>query len=175
VGNYTLSKQNVAGWFDGADFKQGDDYLLHSLAYTIDGLFDIGIFLKEEKFIHAAKHALNQILKNMEKNGRIPARLDNHWQPAASYACLTGIAQIAITSLKIFEYTKHERYYNKAYQAKEYLKACQNNMDNTPVAKGALWGSWPICGDYGKYQALNWPPKFMADLLMRFIKLEQKK
>ncbi|OGG87263.1 hypothetical protein A3B87_00120 [Candidatus Kuenenbacteria bacterium RIFCSPHIGHO2_02_FULL_39_13] len=175
VGNYTLSKQNMDGWFDGADFKQGDDYLLHPLAYTIDGLLDIGILLKEEKFIHAAKHALNQILKNMEENGRIPARLDKNWQPAASYACLTGIAQIAISSLKIFEYTKHEWYYNKAHQAKEYLKACQNNMDNAPVAKGALWGSWPICGDYGKYQALNWPPKFMADLLMKFIKLEQKK
>ena len=52
---------------------------------------------------------------------------------------------------------------------KEFLKTCQNNFDPKMGGLGGVWGSWPIDGEYGQYQQLNWAAKYFADLLLEFI------
>jgi hypothetical protein len=174
AGDFTLKMQNSNGWFDGADFAGGKDSLLHTLAYTIDGLWDTGKLLNEEKFLSAARHALDGALSAMDEKGKIPGRLNERWEGMADWACLTGIAQIGITAMKLYEHCQDKKYLLAAIKIKEFLKACQNNnQDSIGGGKGAIWGSWPISGGYGQYEALNWAAKFFADLLMLVIKSEE--
>jgi len=166
VADFTISKQNNKGWFEGADFKKTDSALLHTIAYTIDGLWDVGILLNEEKYENSAKKALDGVLSQMDDRGSIPGRLDVNWNKSTNWACLTGIAQIGVTCLKVYKKTGNNDYLEAALKAKDFLKTCQNNYDDKHGDPGAMWGSWPISGEYGQYEALNWATKYFVDLLI---------
>lgn len=167
---YTVSQQNENSWFKDADFEVRDDYLLHTIGYTIDGLWDIGVLLKHDKFLNSAQQALDQVINQMDDQGKIPGRLNSQWQGTVDWVCLTGSAQIGVTCMKVYRKTHDQKYFEAAAKLKEFLKTCQNNFDeNYGGGLGAVWGSWPIKGKYGQYQALNWPAKYFADLLIEFI------
>ena len=168
--DYVLNQQQDNGWINQADFKSGNDVLLHPLAYTIDGLWEIGKILKEEKYLMAAKKSLDQVIGQISQEGKIAGRLDKNWLPTVTWSCLTGIAQIAETCCKVYETSDEVKYLNSAKLAKEYLKSCQNNFDNRFGGLGAVWGSWPINGGYCPNQALNWAAKYFTDLLIYFVK-----
>lgn len=176
TGQFTIKMQNENGWFKNCDFEERDDVLLHTIVYTIDGLWDMGVLLEENKFLSSAKLALDGVLSQMDNKGYIPGRLNSQWQGTVSWACLTGIAQIAVACLKVYKKEHEKKYLKTALLAKEFLKTCQNNLDETQGGGlGALWGSWPIWGEYGQYQALNWPVKYFADLLIEILKLNVPK
>ena len=169
AGEATLRAQQENGWFDDCDFWDKEQPLLHTIGYTIDGLWDIGEVLGEEKFMRGAKRALDAVLLQMDKRGNIPGRLDRDWNGAVSWACLTGIAQIGVTAMKAYKKYDDVSYKEKAARAKEFLKSCQNNFDEKiGGGVGAVWGSWPISGGYQGYQSLNWAAKYFADLLLSF-------
>jgi len=163
---FTVSMQNDSGWFEGADFKKTDSALLHTIAYTIDGLWDVGILLDEEKFLNSAKKGLDGVLSQMNDRGFIPGRMDSDWNASADWACLTSIAQIGVACVKVYKKGGNKKYLEAALKAKDFLKTCQNNFNDEHGGLGALWGSWPISGGYGKYEALNWAVKYFADLLI---------
>lgn len=175
VAKHTLTLQEENGWFRDADFEPRDDYLLHTIAYTIDGLWDIGQFLDKKEFSTSSIKALDGVISAMDKLGKIPARLNKDWHSNLRWYCLTGIAQIGLTSLKVYQTTKDKKYLSAAKRAKEFLKTTQNNLDSDFGGLGAIYGSWPIRGQYGQYQALNWPAKFFADLLILTMQLEHVK
>ncbi|NCN22249.1 methyltransferase domain-containing protein [Candidatus Falkowbacteria bacterium] len=170
VAEHTLSMQEQNGWFKDCDFKDPENPLLHTIAYTIDGLFDIGTILNEEKYCHAAIISLEAVLKTMAENGELAGRFNRDWQKASSWSCLTGMAQIGVTSMKVYKKTGNKYYLSSAEKIIDYLKARQNVSDKSLAPLGSIWGSWPIDGAYGHYQALNWAAKYFADLLIENIK-----
>ncbi|PIR12978.1 hypothetical protein COV49_03680 [Candidatus Falkowbacteria bacterium CG11_big_fil_rev_8_21_14_0_20_39_10] len=169
VADTTIKAQNKNFWFKDADFIKSKDALLHTIAYTIDGLWDVGELLEEEEILKKAKKSLDCVLSKTDEKGRIPGRLSGNWRPTVDWICLTGVAQIGVTAMKIYNKTGEKKYLIKAEKIKEFLKTCQNNLDENFGGKGAVWGSWPISGEYGKYEALNWPVKYFIDLLLGFI------
>ncbi|MBI3290803.1 methyltransferase domain-containing protein, partial [Candidatus Falkowbacteria bacterium] len=126
VGDFTVSKQEANGWFSEADFEERDDYLLHTIAYTIDGLWDTGELLNEERFLNSAKKALAGVISASDEKGRIPGRLNSTWQGESDWLCLTGLAQIGVTCVKVYHRTQEEKYLDLAKKIKEFLKTCQN-------------------------------------------------
>ncbi len=48
-----------------------------------------------------------------------------------------------------------------------FLKRTQNRHGREPGVRGGIKGSWPVGGDYGAYEVLNWATKFFVDALMR--------
>lgn len=167
AGNAVLATQNDRGWF--ANCSLDDDVgsaLLHTVAYTIDGLLDMGKALGENEFNTAAIAALDGVLNQLGERGYLPGRFDERWQPTVDWACLTGIAQIGIVAAKVHRQTGDVRYLQAAGKMREYLKARQNNLSDDFSGRGALWGSWPVSGGFAPYQAINWAAKYFADLLM---------
>ena len=71
--------------------------------------------------------------------------------------------------------SRRDLYYNAAMKMKEFLKTCQNNIDSQRGGGiGAVWGSWPISGGYGKYESLNWAAKYFVDLLSESLQNDSK-
>ncbi|MEK7585327.1 MAG: methyltransferase domain-containing protein [Patescibacteria group bacterium] len=175
VGDFTLKQQLVNGWFGGSDFRSKDDALLHTIAYTIDGLWDTGTLLKNERLLASARKSLDGVITQMDELGFLPGRLTKDWQGATTWACLTGMAQIGVTCLKVYRTTAEKKYLTASRLIKDYLKTCQNNLNPKYGGLGAVWGSWPISGQYGQYQALNWAAKYFADLLLSSIETTNEK
>jgi len=170
---YALNNQNEVGWFKGADFQDRPDALLHTLAYTIDGLLEAGILLKDDKFIDSAKMSADALIKIVRPNGFMPGRYFSDWSAKANWSCLTGQAQMGIIWLKFFNLTGDKKYLQAAIVVKDFIKQRQNTSKPNLGGLGAIWGSWPVGGAYQPYQAINWAAKFYADLLIELGKVQK--
>lgn len=87
------------------------------------------------------------------------------WSAGANWACLTGTAQIACCWLLLSDITRQPRYASAAFKANEFLRRSVR-IDGPPEMRGAVKGSLPVSGGYGRYQYLSWAGKFLADSLI---------
>jgi hypothetical protein len=97
-----------------------------------------------------------------EANGRLPGRLDRGFRAAAPWACLTGIVQIAHCWLLLYRLTRDARYLDAGRRANAYVRRTIH-LDGNPDTRGGVKGAFPVDGDYGQWEFLNWAAKFCID------------
>jgi len=163
---FVLTKQRSNGWFEECCLDDNTRPLLHTIAYTMEGLLEAGVSLGDERFTSAARQAADALLARQLPNGSLSGRFDSEWNGTATWSCLTGDAQTAIVWLRLHELTDDARYLQAARRMNRYLSTTQNLDAADPGIRGGIKGSQPIWGEYGPYEYLNWAAKFFADSLM---------
>ena len=167
------TKQQPNGWFADCDntIKRNDNPILHTIAYTIDGLLDAGIILEREDFVNAAKKAANKLLDIYNNNGYLNGRYDCNWQGHED-PIITGYAQMAIIWMKLYKLTKNKSYLNSAFQMNRQLFWLQWD-EECPVEaiRGSLSGSFPLWGKYEPFSFPNWGTKYFVDAIILEIEL----
>lgn len=160
-------RQRPNGWFEDCDNTAhlNSQPITHTIAYTIDGLLDVGRSLQNEAFINAAALSANKLFSIFNTKKYLSARFDSNWRGTADYVCLTGCAQIAIIWLKLFELTENVQYLNAGLKLNDFLISCQCNIDNRDI-HGAIPGSFPAWGAYAKFGYPNWATKYFIDSLL---------
>ena len=164
----TENKQYKNGWFEDCDntIKRNDKPILHTIAYTVEGLLESGILLNDTKFIDAARKSSDKLLEFFTVNNYLNGRYDADWT-GSEYLITTGCAQIAIVWMKFFRITGELRYLQSAIRMNDLLIFIQNR--NTPEkadTEGALPGSYPLWGKYEPFCFPNWATKFFLDSLL---------
>jgi hypothetical protein len=99
------------------------------------------------------------------KNGFLPGRLDQNWRGTVRWACLTGSVQIAHCWLLLYRATNDTRFRDAGISANAYVRRTIQ-IDGPAERRGGIKGSFPVSGDYGQYQYLNWAAKFFIDANM---------
>jgi hypothetical protein len=169
-------KQNDNGWFDDCDntIKHNDRPILHTIAYTIDGLIDSGEILGDETYYSAGKKAAEALLKVYLSHGRMWGRYNKDWRGSEHFIC-TGGAQMAIIWLKIYQLTLEECYLEAAGRMIDLLIYIQQRgkADNKET-RGAIPGSFPVWGKYEPFAFPNWATKFFADALFMFYQISER-
>jgi uncharacterized protein YyaL (SSP411 family) len=163
---YCLSRQQPNGWFHDCCLDDPARPLLHTIAYTMQGLYEIGRLTQRDEFIAAARLTADAQLALLRPDGFLPGRQDAQFQPASSWACLTGIAQTSIVWRALFHRTQDTRYRDAANLANRYLLAHHDIRNADLRLRGGVPGSWPVSGGYGRLQILNWATKFFVDALL---------
>jgi hypothetical protein len=163
---FVLTKQRPNGWFEECCLDDNTRPLLHTIAYTMEGLFEAGLALGEERYQTAAQIAADALLARQRADGSLAGRFDQEWNDSAKWSCLTGDAQTAIVWLRLLETTGDQRYLGAAERMNRYLSSTQNLSARDPGIFGGIKGSQPIWGGYGAYEYLNWAAKFFADALI---------
>lgn len=165
---WVLKNQHDNGWFDNAAFtlRTRAHPFTHTIAYTIRGVFETGLCLKEDKYIRAAFKSAESLLNIMEPGGFFRATYGPDWQNGAPSSCLTGNAQISIIFLRLFNLTGESKYLKAAKLLNRYLMARQDIHSKDKRIRGALAGSYPVWGNYQKLAFPNWATKFLVDALM---------
>ncbi len=169
-GEYCLSQQHANGWFPQCCLTDPTSPLLHTLAYAMQGLLEIGRLTGREDMTEGARRLADSLLEVMAADGFIPGRLNADLSAGADWCCLTGTAQTSIVWSELFLLTADKRYGEAAAAANRYLMARHDIRNPDLRLRGGLPGSWPSWGDYGPLQILNWATKFLVDALA----LEQK-
>ncbi|MFH1305063.1 MAG: glycosyltransferase [Candidatus Omnitrophota bacterium] len=167
---WTLSNQSDNGWFGQCAFQKDVFPNTHTIAYTIKGLFESGIILKERKYIEKAQRTADALLGVQKKDGSLSGIFDPDWKGTVWWSCLTGNAQISIVWLKLYQLTWEDKYLSAAEKTLGYLKGLQNIKTKNNGIRGAISGSAPIWGGYDRFNYMNWMTKFFADALL----LEEK-
>ncbi len=162
------NKQLENGWFLDCDntIHRNDRPILHTIAYTVDGLLDSADYLKDDRYFDSGKLAADRLLDEFETKGWLYGRYDRNWV-GSEHPLLTGWAQISICWLKIFRKTGDRKYLLAASRMNSLLVSAQiRTAGGSGGIAGALTGSWPVWGRYEKFACPNWATKYFADALM---------
>lgn len=162
---YCLSRQRPNGWLPDCCLSDARAPLLHTLAYSMQGLIGIGKITGGDHLIAGASLLADAQLGVMRTDGFIPGRQRDDFSAAANWCCLTGSAQMSIVWSELYLLTHEEKYRTATRQVNRYLMARHDIRNSDRRLRGGVPGSWPVWGDYGRLWILNWATKFLVDAL----------
>ena len=163
---YALRFQRPNGWFENCCLTDASQPLLHTIAYTMQGLLGIGRLASRADLIAAVEKCAQSLLELMDEEGFVPGRIDSEFEGTVSWCCLTGSAQTSIVWTELYEITGNPQYLSGAQRINQYLVSRHDITSPYPNIRGGVTGSWPVWGDYGRYMVLNWATKFFVDALL---------
>lgn len=164
--DWAVSQQLENGWFENAAFNAGEQPILHTIAYTVQGVLEIGIALDRKDLVEAAKKTADRIVLLMEANGAIRGAFDKEWNAVTRSECLTGNAQMSVVWIRLHGITGNDNYFLAAKRANRHVKCSQNAWSSNHGICGGVKGSQPVTGSYMPLSYPNWAAKFFADALM---------
>jgi hypothetical protein len=169
--DWVLSHRDATtGWIDRVGFcaedHQARSASTHTIAYTLQGMLTTSEIVGRLDGLEAVRQAATAMARRLELSGRLPAVLNHRWQPGASYACLTGNAQMALVWLRLFERDGDRRLLDAALKALDLVKAAQPMFSRNRGIRGGIPGSDPVWGDYLSMALPNWAAKFFVDAVL---------
>ena len=139
--------------------------MTHTIGYALRGIIEGYLESGDDSLLAAAKRTADALAGKVREDGMLPGRFDRRWNGVVNWVCLTGSVQIAHCWLQLYQITGEERYLAAARSVNRYVRRTVD-MTGAPETRGAIRGSFPIHGQYGRYQYLNWAAKFFADALL---------
>lgn len=166
----TGKKMQPNGWFEDCDntVRHNDRPILHTIAYTLDGLLESDDILGDGSCLQAATTGADALRETFLRDGRFYGRYDRHWRGSEDMIC-TGAAQMAIVWMRLHRLSGNGTYLDASDRALNLLLFILNRAKNERMESlGALPGSFPVWGRYEPFAFPNWATKFFCDaLLMR--------
>jgi hypothetical protein len=159
---WALTKQRPNGWFEANCLEEPEAPLTHTIGYVLRGVIEAYRWSKEPELLKAAVRTADGLLPAVAAGGYLPGRLNDLWRGVVDWTCLTGSAQIAHCLLLLASETGRSTFADKARTLNAYVR---RTIDLAGAAdlNGGVKGSFPVHGDYGRYQYLNWACKFTID------------
>lgn len=161
-----LRREADNGWFANNDLVMSNAPLTHTIGYTLQGVFEVGVLAEREDFIAAAERGLDSALARQRPDGFLAGRFDRHWKAAADFVCLTGSCQLAIVAYRFAEALGRREFLASADHLIDFVKATQRLESEDPDIVGAIAGSYPILSTYSTAGFPNWAAKYFIDALM---------
>jgi hypothetical protein len=159
---WALSRQRTNGWFENCCLNDPSRPLTHTIGYALRGVLEAYRAARDPALLSAAQLAAEGAMTALGPDGFLPGRLDAHWRGSVHWACLTGSVQIAHCWLMLYQETGDQRCRDAAYAANQYVRRTVAT-EGMPGVRGGVKGSFPVDGQYGTYQYLNWACKFFID------------
>lgn len=170
--NAILNSASNAGWFENNCLTTSEQPLLHTIAYTLQGLLELSVLLNSDKALQTVAVACKQLMSSFIKHKSLHGRYDKNWIPVVKWRCLTGEAQLACIWFRLYTLTGEIEWKNNAVLLLDMLKQTQCLESRNINIEGGIKGSYPVFGNYGKYEYINWAAKFFADALMLDLDIE---
>ncbi|HMQ75346.1 MAG TPA: hypothetical protein PKE21_08540 [Flavobacteriales bacterium] len=161
-------RQAANGWFADADNteKHNERPIIHTLAYTMDGLAECGALLEDDRWTAMAEAAARPLCDRFLEHGVLHGRYDRSWNGSEAFIT-TGGAQLAVAWQRLARLGKDGLYADAAARMRGLLVALQaRTAEGPPAARGGLTGSYPLWGRYEKFACPNWATKYLADALL---------
>jgi hypothetical protein len=159
---WALSWQHPNGWFDFSCLNQTQTPLTHTIGYTLRGIIEAYRLTEEAELLHAAARTARGLIASVESDGRLPGRLDAQWRPVVNWVCLTGSVQIANSLLLLAEYTGDRTFLDAGRCINQFVRRTVI-LEGDPDILGGIRGSFPISGDYCRFEFISWGAKFFID------------
>lgn len=160
--DWALTKQAENGWFASNCLTDPKAPLTHTIGYVLRGVIEGYLFSRRPDLLSAACNTADGLLAALEADGRLSGRLDSNWKGAADYVCLTGSVQIAHCLFLLYRETGDQQYLDQGKKLTSFVRRTIR-LDGPEGMQGGIKGSFPLNGDYGQWEYLNWAAKFFID------------
>jgi hypothetical protein len=164
---YYIQKIRPDGWVHDLGFGPDTPAFTHTIAYTLEGFWEVGRWLDDEDITRKALKMSDLIFQRTKKDGFLAGQYTPDLLPAGRFKCLTGLAQLAILYDRMGQATQEP--YRSAF-----AKQCLDDVLRAQVLRpswgasgrmGGLAGSDPLWGPYMRFRYPNWAVKFLLDAL----------
>jgi len=160
--DWALTKQQANGWFASNCLTDPLHPLTHTIGYVVRGVIEGHLLSGRADLLAAAVRSGDSLAGAIGADGYLAGRLDANFKPAVDYVCLTGSAQIAHCLLLLYRLTGQQRYLDAGKRSLAYVRRTVK-LTGPVETLGGVKGSFPVDGDYGKWEYLNWASKFCID------------
>jgi hypothetical protein len=168
--DWALTRQKSNGWFFDNCLDDPLHPLVHTIAYATQGLLEAGLILGEDRYITAAVRTAEAMARLLRSDGSLAGRYDENWKPTVSWSCLTGNMQMSIVWSRLYQSSPAPDLKRAAERINAFNRSLHDWNTSCDGCRGGVKGSFPIYGDYGRFEYLNWAAKFTIDALL----LEEK-
>jgi hypothetical protein len=166
-GEWLVSAQTADGWFPHMTMHAGTSPLLHTVAYTINGLLELGDLCQRPAFVEAAARAAERVRKLQDPHtGAIPGQIEPGYRAAVPWTNTTANSQMAIVWFRLAELTGEPQWRPAALAANRFNKRLHDLDSWDEQVRGGLRGSSPCHLGYGRLSYMNWTQKFFLDALL---------
>lgn len=165
---YYASFVGEDGWPDHSGLSDEQDRyrpLTHTLGYTLAGLYETAVLLKDDSLKAVALKMALGLENTVTKKGFIPGRIGPGFRSKFRWSCLTGSAQIAYVWLRMVQqgHGNMSMFY-KALLVLEYIRKTQRIGTGNSGIDYAVAGSFPFSfRGYCRVTYPNWAAKFTID------------
>ncbi len=173
--DHALTQQTESGYFLNNCLDASEKALLHTIAYCLRGILEVGILGNHPRFVESVVRAARPLLRAIRPDGSLPGRLDPEWRPAARWSCLTGNSQLALTFGRLYEVGGDESYLAGMNSINSFQRSVHQIDPGWPDVHGGVFGSHPIHGEYARFEIPSWAPKFLMDALMIEIEIAERR
>jgi hypothetical protein len=77
---WTRAQQHADGWFDHLALVPGEAAVMHTIAYTLEGLLECGAHLNDADVIEAARRPADVLLNYQRADGALPGAFADRWR-----------------------------------------------------------------------------------------------
>jgi hypothetical protein len=102
------------------------------------------------------------LVEAVKPDGYLAGRLDRNFRPGGNFVCLTGSVQIAHCLFLLYQLTGERRFLDTGRRLTAFVRRTVRFEGQEGMA-GGIKGSFPVDGEYGQWQYLNWAAKFCID------------
>jgi hypothetical protein len=161
---WAIGRQRPNGWMADCCLEEPHQPLTHTLGYALRGILEAWRFSRDRAFLQAGTRLADGLLGCLDrrKNGWLPGRLNAEWKPAVDWVCLTGSVQIAHCWLMLYQDTGDAKWLDAARSVNGFVRRTVA-VGGPAERRGGVQGSFPVDGDYGTFEYLNWAAKFFID------------
>ena len=170
---FGISRQLENGWFRENCLSDPERPLLHTIAYATRGILEAGVLMGNESWVEAARRTARALAARQRPDGGLAGRFAHDWSERADWDCLTGDVQMAIVWAKLAAAVGDAELGERAREICRFVMRSQNRSARDPGLRGGIKGSFPIDGEYGRYEVLNWATKFFVDALLLTLPAER--
>ena len=168
---WVLGRQDPeTGWFAGFGFPRDHGARIaetHTLGYTLWGLLVSAGALGLDEAEAAARRAAHRLAEQCQRAGWLAGRYDHAWRPRATYACLTGNAQLTQVWQRLAADEDPGRRFEQAADRSLRLVLQAQSLGSPEAGiRGGVPGSTPLGGDYLPNALPGWSVKFLTDAIL---------
>lgn len=166
-----LGQQTPSGWLRpyGTErrlFTNSRIPYLHDVASTLRACLEISVLLNNAGLWQRTDSALRPLMALQRQDGWLSGAYDDGWAPVSTQACVTGLAQMAINWLRMWQISGEREYRDAAWKAIAYVKRTQRAEGQDATLKGAVPATAPVWGACSRFAFPALAAKFFADALM---------
>ncbi|MGF1606897.1 MAG: hypothetical protein ACFB22_11215 [Rhodothalassiaceae bacterium] len=163
--DWALTKMAPNGWVADCCLSDASKPLTHTLGYYLKGLVEAHRLSGRADILTAAARMAQGLASAQRPDGALPGRLDENWRAAVRWSCLTGNVQIADSWYYLADAAGADALAAAADRATAFVRRTIR-LDGPDGQRGGVKGSFPVNGDYGRFEYLNWAAKFTIDACM---------
>lgn len=164
--DWVLAQRRPDGWVPHMNFHAGQTPHAHTIAYTIQGLLELGVLCSRADLVETARQMALSVRHLQRPDGSLPGRMGEGYTEVVRWSCTSANAQMAVVWYRLAQLAGDSAWREAADHAVDFNCSMHDLRHRDPNRRGGIRSAVPGHLGYCCYKYTNWAQKFFLDALL---------